>query len=113
MDNVLPFKRPVYWDSLRADEAENIIRERAEITRNIILTNHAEERMAERDILYNDMLDILRTGSVDCVQERNEQGDWTVMVSKRMRGTRNAGVITIILKETEGLVIRTVEWIDV
>ena len=42
---------------------------------------------------------------------QNEHGDWEAVIEKRIRGSRDAGVVTIILREKEALIVKTVMWI--
>lgn len=110
MGDVTPLRRPINWDKLRSDEAEKVIRRRAETTGSIIYTDHFWER-EERDIVREDVADILRTGFCD-EPKRNEFGNWQVIVSKRLHGHREAAAVTVILEDEEKLLIRTVEWLD-
>jgi hypothetical protein len=114
MSNVTPFPRPIHWDNLRADEAERLIQKRCQSddTDSVIYTNHTWDRVSERDITRADIVRILRNGHCD-QPKRNERGKWQVIVSMRLKGSREAGVVTVILEKEEKLVVRTVEWIDV
>ena len=78
----------------------------------MIFSDHAWERVPEREITRADTFDILRTGF--CLEDpaRNEFGRWQVIVGKRLAGHRVAGAVTVILDEEEKLVIRTLEWVD-
>lgn len=49
---------------------------------------------------------------MDSAPERTERGEWKVTVVKRIAGRREAGVVTIILKDAETLFVKTVEWMD-
>lgn len=114
MSNVTPFRRPINWDALRPDEAETIIRRRCtdENTASVIFTDHAWDRVSIRDITREDVFKILRTGFCHDQPVRTERGDWKVIMTKRIAGRREAGVVTIILANEEKLVIPTVEWMD-
>lgn len=107
--------RRVNWQKLRADEAEWLIRQRAkeDSTENVIFTDHAWDRIEERDITREDVFRILRSGRCVEAPQRNEKGHWQVIVSKRLQGSREAGAVTIILEDSEKLIIRTVQWMDV
>ena len=107
-----PFRRPINWDRLRTDEAERLIRERAATTGNVIFGVHAYDRIEERSIIQSDVYRILRTGFVEGTPARNEEGNWEAVVTKRMSGGREAGVVTIILSENEYLFVKTVQWMD-
>ncbi len=99
---------------MRTDEAVREIRRRVEIDAPFV-SAHAFDRMEEREeqgILNSvDMLEILRTGSVR-QDPRKERGGWLVIVEKRMPGTRDAGVVTLILHPGDDLEVWTVEWMD-
>ena len=114
MGEVTPFRRPIRWSDLRADEAEQIVRQRAspDSTGQVILTNHTWERVSEREITREDVFDILRTGQCRDKPKRNERGNWQAIIAKRIAGQREAGVVTVILEDEENLIIRTVEWMD-
>ena len=51
----------------------------------VTLTIHAEERMLERGFGTRDLFEVLAKG-----------GDWKCKVVKRLRGSRDAGVVTVI-----------------
>jgi len=106
--------RPIRWASLRTDEAERVIRERAKDQGKIIFGTHAFERIEQRSITQVDALNILKMG---CVREEPQklsgEGDWTVIVERRMPGGRMAGVVTIIFHPpSDTLFVKTVEWLD-
>lgn len=111
--NVTPFRRPINWEKLRQDQAERVIQERVALAkgRNVIFTDHAQERMDERSITRADAFRVLRDGHCD-EPKRNEKGDWEVLVTKKIMGNREAGVATVILTNNNTLIIKTVEWID-
>ena len=88
--------------------AEKRIRQIALVTENVILGNHALERMAEREI-YD--IEVLRTGYVDERPERTAQDEWQCKVTLKIKGGRSAGVVTIILQSGK-LFVKTVEWED-
>ena len=95
MGEVTPFRRPINWNKLRADEAETVIRRRAgpEDTGQVIFTDHTWDRVPEREINRADTFDILRTGYCLDQPKRNERGNWQVTVSKRLAGHREAGAV--------------------
>lgn len=108
----IPFHRPIRWDRLRSDEAQRVIRKWAADTGNVIIGVHAFDRIDERSILQTDVYRILRTGHVEGNPTRNEKGEWEVVVVQRMQGTREAGVVTIILRAQAKLFVKTVMWMD-
>lgn len=113
MPDPLPFRRPINWKNLRSDEAERIIRERSQNSANVIVGGHAFDRVALRDILRPDVDRILRTGVVNLAPVRNDNDEWEAIMVLRLRGTRDAGVVTVILKEKDQLFVKTVMWMDV
>jgi len=88
------------------------IREIARDSARVVVTDHAAERMEERDIIDVDLFRILRSGHiVGSVEPGRRDGDWTVKVVYRLKGSRDAGVVTVVLA-SERLVVVTVEWED-
>lgn len=117
MGNVNPIPcRPVRLDkgNLRTDEAEREIRTRLQ-QGDPFVSAHAYDRLEEREeqgVLNSvDMIDILKTGTICQAPERVEDG-WKVIVEKRMPGSREAGVVTVIVFPGEDLEVITVEWMD-
>jgi hypothetical protein len=112
-----PFRRPIRWSNLRADEAERVIRERvAENTDNVIISDHAFERAQERFDSFTftsvEVYWILETGTVQGKPEKENSREWKVVVVKRMPGTREAGVVTLMAQDDKTLFVKTVEWMD-
>ena len=91
-------RRPINWNRLRLDEAEGLIRSRSrpDKTGNVIFTNHAEERMEERGITRHQAMTVLRGGQCS-TPKLNDKGDWEVLVSKKIAGSRDVGVATVIV----------------
>lgn len=89
--------------------AQSRIRKIAEHSENVILGNHARERMAEREILDVDVFRVLRQGSIEGNPEKTERDEWKCKVTLKIRGGRSAGVITVILHNGK-LFVKTVEW---
>ena len=90
---------------------QRIVRVRAEISGDVIFTDHARERMDERGFTDGDVLTTLRKGGIYDTPFRNESGDWQVEVERRMPGGRDAVAITVVPHGTK-LVVRTVMWRD-
>lgn len=116
MVDPVPFRRPIRWSNLRADEAERVIRERVKDTDNVIIGDHALERIDERfgalAFTSMDIYWILETGTVHGKPIRENSKEWKVIVVKRMPGSREAGVVTLIATEAETLFVKTVAWMD-
>jgi hypothetical protein len=105
-------ERPIRWTALRADEAERIVRRLAADTARVGFSEHAFERIEERSITQVDVYRILRTGGVEGLPEPAGRGDWKVLVTKRLAGSRRAGAVTLILGQGKALFVKTVEWMD-
>jgi hypothetical protein len=97
---------------LTPGEATRRIRQTAGKTENVIIGQHALERMEERGITDAQVYEVLRKGLVTEPPALNELGEWKCKIVKQLRGGREAGVVTIILKSGR-LFVKTVEWEDV
>jgi hypothetical protein len=115
MSVVTPFRRPINWGHLRQDDAERIVRSRASDanTGRVIFTEHTWDRASEREFTREDIFQILRHGHCLEQPERNEQGEWQVIMVARIGGSRDAGAVTVILEDENTLIIRTVQWMDI
>ena len=92
--------------------AEQRIRALAAVSDNIKWSLHALDRMNEREIYDVDVLRVLRLGTIAGEpEETNRSGEWKCKMVCGVRGSREVGVVAIILK-TDGLFIKTVEWED-
>jgi len=81
-------------------------------SKNVAFGTHAQERMVERDITTLDAIRVLRTGDiVGEVEPGKHAGEWRCKVVARKRGSREIGVVTIVLKSGR-LFVKTVEWED-
>lgn len=82
---------------------------------SIVLLDHAEERMLERDIDMIDVLRVLKTGEIVGVIEAGiGPGEWKCKVTASPRYPemkREIGVVTIVVRSSR-LLIKTVEWED-
>jgi hypothetical protein len=88
------------------------IRKLATEPSNVLLSDHAQERMWERDILDIDVFRILRSGRLMGEIEAGKRRDeWKVKIVDMIRGRREAGVVTVVIGETRLFVV-TVEWED-
>jgi hypothetical protein len=112
----IPLRRPIRWSDLRSDEAERVIRAWAQDTSRILISDHAFDRLGER--FDEEPLDtptvyrILKVGRVQGDPIRNERGHWQATMVLRMPGGRDAGAVTVILREDRKLIVRTVMWED-
>ena len=83
-----------------------------ENTRNVFFTNHAEDRMEERDIPDVTGYRVLRSGQIKGEPTPGKkEGEWRVKICDAVRGRREVGVVTVVVNE-EKLIITTVEWED-
>ena len=84
------------------------IQERARDSANVQLTEHAQEQMAERDIIAPEVYRILREGTVH--EQPVQQGDeWKAIIELRMPGGRDAATVTVLAAGTRLRVV-TVMW---
>jgi hypothetical protein len=108
--------RSIRWSDLRTDEAERVIRARVKNTGNVVIGTHALQRVNERfsslAFTTEDIYWILETGSIPERPTRENAREWKVIVVKRMPGTREAGVVTLIATDSDRLFVKTVEWMD-
>jgi len=83
-----------------------------ENTGNVFFTDHAFERMEERDIPDVTIYRVLRNGHIKGEPEPGKkEGEWKIKICDAVRGRREVGVVTIVVNN-EKLVITTVEWED-
>jgi len=92
--------------------AETRIKDLAQDSKHLKWSRHALARMNEREIFDVDVIRILRKGVICGEPEENQSGEWKCKMTLRLRGTRDAGAVLIILKKAGGLLIKTVEWED-
>lgn len=100
---------PVAKMSLTPGLAQSEIRKIAQKSENVILGNHARERMLEREIHDIDVFRILQGGRVDGRPELTEFNEWKCKVVLKIRGSRTAGVVVVMLRNGK-LFVKTVEW---
>lgn len=97
---------------LRQKQAEVLIRRISEDTRNIIFGNHATDRMEERGITPNEVIQVLKKGHVyDMPVPGKKKSEWKCKVERHARGNRDIGVVTIIMQE-QRLFLVIIEWED-
>lgn len=88
------------------------IRQAAADSRNVGFSNHALDRMEERDITTLDALRVLQSGEISGeITAGRSLGEWKCKVVARKRGSREIGVATVVLKSGR-LFVKTVEWED-
>jgi hypothetical protein len=103
--------RKIVAFGLTPGEAERRIKLAAVKTENVLFGDHASERMEERGITDAQIYEVLRRGHVVDPPEKTQFGEWKCKMTKQLRGGRETGVVTIILKNGK-LFLKTVEWED-
>jgi hypothetical protein len=77
-----------------------------------VFSNHIQERMLERDISATDVFRVLQRGYVKgSIRSGRHESEWVCKVAHRLRGSREAGVITVVIG-SRSLWLKTVEWED-
>lgn len=98
--------------AINARRAEELVRAIAERDRSVKFTTHALERMDLRDISLADVMRVLMKGTIqDPPKVGKGRNEWKVKVIRHHRGCRDIGVVTMIIREAQ-LLILTVEWED-
>lgn len=101
----------------RPSELEKRIRQLAQDSDNVRWSakhyqTHAESRMDWRDITDRMMFDVLRTGYLKGdIEPGKNPGEWKAKMCKQMKGQREVGVVTIVIRD-HSLFVKTVEWED-
>jgi hypothetical protein len=68
--------------------------------------------MEERGITRLDAVRVLQRGSISGkVEPGKNHGEWKCKIVARLKGSREIGVVTIVVKEKK-LFVKTVEWED-
>jgi len=111
MIDPIPLQRPVNWQRLRSDEAERVVKERARQTDNVFFAAHAFARIEERAIVQEDVYWILETGSVEGYPIFDD-GEWKVVMVRRLPGKREAGVVTLRLIPLTQVRLYLVFWLN-
>jgi hypothetical protein len=88
------------------------IRRLAAQSGNVSFSDHALDRMEERDLTTLDVVRALRIGDIaGNIEAGNGMGEWKCKVVERRKRARDIGVATIVMKDSK-LFIKTVEWED-
>ena len=73
---------------------------------------HAESQMNWRDITDRMMFEVLRSGYLKGdIEPGKNPGEWKAKMCKQMKGQREVGVVTIVIRDCS-LFVKTVEWED-
>lgn len=96
----------------KASELEAIVQSLANNTSCVLFTNHALERMDQREIIRLDVLRVLRIGHIKGdIEAGKNAGEWKCKFVARLKGSRDIGVVTLVISNAK-LLIKTVEWED-
>lgn len=99
MAEIIPFKKAPSPHDLM-----NLVRKISEDTSNIILTDHAKERMKERNITFSHVLGCLRKGHVSEGPYQGLKGDWKCNLTRAVAGI-DITVTVVVDEETKVIVI--------
>lgn len=81
-------------------------------SKNVAFSDHAEERMDERGITDLDALRVLRSGYISGdIEPGKNAAEWKCKVVAPMKGRREVGVVTLLIRNRR-LLVKTVEWED-
>lgn len=106
-------RRAVMAFAPRPRDLEKRIRQLAADTRNIRWSQHARDRMEERDISIRVALTVIRSGIVTGeITPGKRPGEWKTKVVRNVRGRRDVGVVVIVVRDNH-IRISTVEWEDI
>ena len=95
-----------------ANDVQELVRSLARDSSAVLVGSHAKDRMLERDISLKMLFETLRTGFIRGVVKPGKYPDeWVCKMVKPLRGTREVGVVTVIIRSSR-LRITTVEWED-
>ena len=96
----------------RTGDLEKIIRALAEGRVGPGFSEHALDRMDERGITTLDVVRVLRIGGIKGeIGSGRSAGEWKCKVVAKIKGSREIGVITIVVAQRK-LFVKTVEWED-
>jgi hypothetical protein len=114
MNNIVKFGNQ-NKDVLKLDivEATELINKLAYDSGNIFLKKHARKRMQERDFIFDEVLQILREGTINKEPEYdNKKGSWKYKVEfYKFNNNRDAACVVSLDKKKKVFVI-TVMWLD-
>lgn len=80
--------------------------------KNVYLSEHARERMDLRSITRIDVIRVLSKGHIDGdIVPGQNPGEWKCKVVANIRGSRDIGVITLVISNKR-ILVKTTEWED-
>jgi Domain of unknown function (DUF4258) len=90
----------------------DMVRGAAADSANVKFGFHALDRMEERGITTLDALRVLRDGDIKGpIEPGQNTGEWKCKIVKTMKGSREVGVVTLVMSARR-LFVKTVEWED-
>ena len=99
--SVVPFRQPA-----SPEDAHERVRELARDTANIFWSDHAQERMNERDIIMREALGTIRAGRVDGKIVPDGESRWKMTLRRRFAG-RTVKVVVAVSDHDDNLVVVT------
>ena len=112
MNKLPPETEPVQFVP-RARDFTRRVNALAVDTRNVRWSQHARERMEERDIPIRIALNVLRQGStLGPIEPGQNAGEWKAKLVLPVRGRREVGVAVLVVNENR-IFVKTVEWEDI
>lgn len=94
MAKVVPFKT-----NPSSDDLMKLIRKISEDTGNVILTDHAKNRMGKRHVTFPHILSCLRQGIVTEGPYKSVQGDWKCNLTRAIAGIDITASVAVNLEE--------------
>ncbi len=89
-----------------------MIRQIAQDSGRVGFGDHSVERMEERGITRLDALRVLRFGTIHgSIEQGRSEGEWKCKMVHKSQGSREIGVVTIVIK-SQRLFVKTIEWED-
>ena len=100
--SIVPFQQPPAHE-----DAQGRVRELARNTGNIFWSEHAQERMSERDIILREALGTIRGGRIDGRIVPDGEGRWKMTLRRRFAG-RIIRVVVAVADHDDNLDVITV-----
>lgn len=98
--------------SISVRTVESMVRRLAQDTDNIAWSDHAMNRMIQRNISDVVAVDVLRKGAaVGDVEAGQNPGEWKIKMTHPVKGRREVGVVVLTVRNAR-LFVKTVEWED-
>ena len=96
----------------KREEFHGSIRRIAFEDRHVYLSDHAKTRMDQRSITRVDVVRVLQRGHIEGeIVPGNSLGEWKCKVVANVKGSREIGVVSLIIND-ERILVKTVEWED-